>query len=353
MAGLPYVGSKISLISQSEIRYEGTLHEIDKEQQTVSLVNVRSFGTEGRRSDLFIKPKPTPFKLIVFRGQDIKDLNVQQPVPEGDSDFKDPAILAHEEAAAPAAGAAQPKSKSSAKKAAAANRKKKAQESQKGKPAASKPAGSKPPKLPEPKDPNIAVKAPSTTEDWASRTAGGRFHPTRLNHRWKADEKQSRRPATGSYASRAGGRGPSVSAIDAQIDIAETSAALEREKEKLLQQSNAVDEGPKYDPDNFFDNLGSSTTLRVAQAATAPVQARMRRQNEKALNRETFGTVPHHNRRPPNTRRYAHGNPPNQKYNYTRPMQGSHNNNRYGAHNRTGHHNYKRSQTQQTRGPRY
>ena len=124
MAGLPYVGSKISLISQSEIRYEGTLHEIDKEQQTVSLVNVRSFGTEGRRSDLFIKPKPTPFKLIVFRGQDIKDLNVQQPVPEGDSDFKDPAILAHEEAAAPAAGAAQPKSKSSAKKAAAANRKK-------------------------------------------------------------------------------------------------------------------------------------------------------------------------------------------------------------------------------------
>jgi len=36
-ASIPYAGSKISLISKSDIRYVGTLHSINTQDSTVSL----------------------------------------------------------------------------------------------------------------------------------------------------------------------------------------------------------------------------------------------------------------------------------------------------------------------------
>ncbi|GAB5591162.1 hypothetical protein Unana1_06062 [Umbelopsis nana] len=79
--GQGYIGSKISLISRSDIRYVGVLHSINSEDSTVALEHVHSFGTEGRRGNPSeeIPPSENVFEFIVFRGSDIKDLQVFEP----------------------------------------------------------------------------------------------------------------------------------------------------------------------------------------------------------------------------------------------------------------------------------
>ena len=77
----PFLGSKIVLISKSDIRYEGTLYTIDSNNSTVALQNVRSFGTEDRRTTGQIPPSNEIFNFIVFKGSDIKDLHVCEPAP--------------------------------------------------------------------------------------------------------------------------------------------------------------------------------------------------------------------------------------------------------------------------------
>jgi hypothetical protein len=102
----PYIGSTISLVSKAEIRYVGTLYQINTEDATVALQNgahaqsttcalgeknharprggtVRSFGTEGRATTgPAIPASDQVFEFIVFRGADIKDLNVEdKPAP--------------------------------------------------------------------------------------------------------------------------------------------------------------------------------------------------------------------------------------------------------------------------------
>ncbi|KAJ1633562.1 Scd6-like Sm domain-containing protein [Pavlovales sp. CCMP2436] len=73
---VPFIGSRIILISKSNIRYEGTLFSIDTVQSTVALNNVRSYGTEDRRADGVIPPSDQVYEYIIFRGSDIHDLQV-------------------------------------------------------------------------------------------------------------------------------------------------------------------------------------------------------------------------------------------------------------------------------------
>jgi protein LSM14 len=72
--------SLISLISKSDVRYQGVLHEINSENSTVSLSNVQSFGTEGRRNGVDeMEASEDIWQYIVFRGSDVKDLQIVEP----------------------------------------------------------------------------------------------------------------------------------------------------------------------------------------------------------------------------------------------------------------------------------
>lgn len=79
MQASQFIGSKISLVTKAEIRYEGILYALDLQEATISLAKVKSFGTEDRPSDQPVHPKDEVFEFIIFRGADIKSLDVVEP----------------------------------------------------------------------------------------------------------------------------------------------------------------------------------------------------------------------------------------------------------------------------------
>eukprot|EP01064_Diplonema_japonicum_P013274 TRINITY_DN2078_c3_g1_i1.p1 TRINITY_DN2078_c3_g1~~TRINITY_DN2078_c3_g1_i1.p1 ORF type:complete len:263 (+),score=56.51 TRINITY_DN2078_c3_g1_i1:106-894(+) len=87
---VPRLGQKLSLISKSSIKYEGTLADINAAANTLTLSSVTMYGTEERPAATFVPKSDQLFEFIVFRGNDIKDLTVY---PDSNMPPADPAIV--------------------------------------------------------------------------------------------------------------------------------------------------------------------------------------------------------------------------------------------------------------------
>ena len=102
MSGVPYLGSKISLISKSAIRYEGILVDVNPQESTITFEQVRFFGTEGRRPGNEIPAMDKVFECVVFRSADIEDLQVYEEAPavaaKSAPAIPDPAVVSSVEA---------------------------------------------------------------------------------------------------------------------------------------------------------------------------------------------------------------------------------------------------------------
>jgi len=70
-----YFGEKVSLLSTSDVRYDGELYTADPSEQSIALKHVNCMGTEGRRTgDQVIAPSDCTYEFIIFRAVNIRDL---------------------------------------------------------------------------------------------------------------------------------------------------------------------------------------------------------------------------------------------------------------------------------------
>ncbi|KAJ1940565.1 hypothetical protein FBU59_003773 [Linderina macrospora] len=91
-------GNRISLISKSGIRYTGTLNDVNESEQTISLEQVRSMGTEGRKGNPLeeIPASNDIYEYIQFRATDVISVQfeTEQAAPPPPPQVpNDPAIL--------------------------------------------------------------------------------------------------------------------------------------------------------------------------------------------------------------------------------------------------------------------
>jgi len=293
---VPYLGARISLVSKSEVRYEGTLYNINTADATVALQNVKAFGTEGRRQNgPQIPANPEIFEYVIFKGSDIKDLRVCEAAPEP-SAFEDPAIVSSKMTTSSDTVSSSP----------------------------SKPLNATPPA-----SPSRAVQSGASTQtrksmaNTISRAAASNLTNQQEERGFRRNAKESsdngfrrnqrgrgghnsgfvrNQPGTAAYLrSRRTRTAEDTQAPEAgsNFDFTSMNEKFNKEEEfaKLSlsaevaenDQESEEEEGgfsQGYDKTSFFDNISSDVTDRESRKDN-----RMRTYQERQLNKETFGAI--------------------------------------------------------------
>lgn len=269
--GIPYLGSRISLVSKTDIRYEGFLFNIDTRQSIVALQNVRSFGTEGRRAE-HVPPSPHILQFATFKAAEIKDLHVCEAAPQPPTQPPQP----------PPPPAQPPQ------------------------PLAQPPLPATPPPAPTPtpkptlltpgsvtdaqKQPTQSQPSTQTQEraqtptQTQARTNTARTIPGMGGHLLK--RKERRVPGGGEAV-------PSVPDVaSGDFNFAERLTAFDKQQEFCKLEGSTKEPTGSYQKSSFFDTISCDALDRLEGQ-----RSRMSGAEERKLNTETFGAVGLNNRR--------------------------------------------------------
>ena len=78
------VDKEISIITNSNIRYEGILVKIDESTQKLTLKSVKQLGTEGRNAEIgkpeVVPPTDQVFPYVEFSVKLIKNISCNEPI---------------------------------------------------------------------------------------------------------------------------------------------------------------------------------------------------------------------------------------------------------------------------------
>ncbi|GAV08318.1 hypothetical protein RvY_18031 [Ramazzottius varieornatus] len=69
-----YIGKRISVISRSDLRYEGMLQTVDQSTESATMNKVRCYGTESRPTETRIEPRDELYDFVKFRLPELKDI---------------------------------------------------------------------------------------------------------------------------------------------------------------------------------------------------------------------------------------------------------------------------------------
>lgn len=59
--------SRVRIITHSNLRFEGVIYQINKNEKTIALKDVRNFGTEEREVEKFVPPSNMIYDFLVFK----------------------------------------------------------------------------------------------------------------------------------------------------------------------------------------------------------------------------------------------------------------------------------------------
>jgi len=308
MATNPLLGSRISLISKKNIRYEGTLYSINEANATVALQNVRSYGTEGREQldpeTSFVPPQDAVHPYLLFRGCDIKDLHVHETTLEKPA-IDDPAIVTAPSAAdlpppppPPPSRPSQPKTSTGPAAASPAPATMTAATTATTKTTTATATATHLPSQTQPPQP---AKEDNTLEDKenGSKTGKSQQQQQHQSQGGRGSGGPTRRPRKPNPANQIGtgasllnrkargtvdGIGPETP--QEEFDFQSKLEEFEKEPDDEDEAGDLTEGHSAYDKDDFFDSISCDALDREKG-----IDNRLRGAQERHLNTETFGAV--------------------------------------------------------------
>jgi len=254
------IGSRITLVSQNDTRYEGILFAINSKEASIVLKDVNCMGTEDRVQDKSkqVPPSKQIVPFVSFPGQEIKDLFVHEVNPEP----APPAAPASSLSTSSNATTTPLQSQATAAVPVAT-------------PVTAQPANTSENSKPQAENQSSSNKYNSPRAGRGGGRGGGTSAVGTGEHLLKMWEKRS------------GPKGPEKPEVTAEFDI--TGALAGFDKATVLAEvasssiGGSVVEAAKYSKNDFFDNL--SCDLSEGR------QQRLNYQQERQLNQDTFGAI--------------------------------------------------------------